>query len=63
MPSAEVMRGGAPLLIQEGWRAERRGGYPLKPELQVAISTTLAPGATPPQLRMGATLEVICHQP
>ena len=21
-------RRGAPLLIQEGWRAERRGGYP-----------------------------------
>jgi len=47
---------GTPLLIQEGWRAERRGGggcSPL-PKLQVAISTTPAPGATPPQLRRGA---------
>jgi hypothetical protein len=42
-----------PLLIQEGWRAERRGGYPYVSKLQVAISTTPAPGATPPQLRGG----------
>ena len=28
-----------PLLIQEGWRAERRGGYPC---LHTAISTTRA---------------------
>ena len=28
-----------PLLIQEGWRAERRGGYLLKPKNQLAIST------------------------
>ena len=51
---------GTPLLIQEGWRVERRGGYPrprgyrLGFKLQVAISTTPAPCATPPQLRRGA---------
>jgi hypothetical protein len=32
-----------PLLIQEGWRAERRSGYLLKPKNQVAISTTPYP--------------------
>ena len=43
-----------PLVTQEGWRAERRGGYPLNPKSEVAIITTPAPGATPPQLRRGA---------
>ena len=32
-----------PLLIQEGWRAQRRGGYPRETKLQVAISTTPYP--------------------
>ena len=55
----------APLLIQEGWRAERRGGY-LGPgdylwnqKLDVAISTTPAPGATPPQLRRGVVFGTV----
>jgi hypothetical protein len=38
-----------PLLIQEGWRAERRGGYPDNQKLEVEISTTPALG-TPPLL-------------
>jgi predicted amidohydrolase YtcJ len=44
-----------PLLIQEGWRAQRRGGCPVKSERQVEIITTPAPGATPPQLRRGVS--------
>jgi hypothetical protein len=49
-----------PLLIQEGWRAERRGGYSLESVTQVAISTTPAPGATPPQLTRGAIFLMAC---
>jgi len=32
-----------PFLIQEGWRAERGGGYPGSQKHQVAISTTPYP--------------------
>jgi len=40
-----------PLLIQEGWRAERRGGYLLKPKKSSPNQHHPLP---PPQLRRGA---------
>jgi len=50
-----------PLLIQEGWRAERRGGYLLKPKTQGRNQHHPLP---PPQLRRGAgSAEVGCLLP
>jgi len=42
-----------PLLIQEGWRAGRQGGYPLMPK---TLSRNQHHPLPPPQLRRGAFL-------